>query len=287
MDDLAAKEMRQALRNVQEHLAQAHLTLGAQRETTGLVDVVHHPTSKLPNLNYVTPRKSTAWISGKEVQQGLDQLRKLGRIPRVHYIEGLFPPMFAKTLHGLGLRVEQETPIMLYHPSQTPLPKRSVPDSVTLVPVKDQRGSELWWYIWRNAYYEVLTTGIEPLFVGRDMREIMMGRQIDIIAYSHGFPAGVVRVTIQNNTAHITALALMKELRTPDMTHLLQIEAIKAAVERECTLVFAPGETERDRRQYRELGFVDSGSIVCYAERTSSTHEESHDTLAQPVLVLR
>lgn len=291
MDDSAAKDVRRVLRQVQEHLFQAHLNLGAERETLGMVDVVHHPVNALPYLNYVTPRRNTAWVSGKEVEQGLTRLRDLHRAPRVHYIEGLFPPLFAKTLRDLGLVVEQETPIMIYKRDDVtskPLRLPSAPDGVILQRVQDQRGSEIWWYVWRNAYYDVLTMGVEPLFVGRDQREIALGKQIDILMYHHGFPVGVVRATIYEETAHIAALALMKELRSPEMTRLLQASVMQVALERGCNLIFAPGDTENDRRLCREIGFVDSGSIVCYSAKGDSTDEDSHgDTLAQPVLVLR
>ncbi len=287
MDDSAIRETRQALRRVQQHLSDAHENLGAKRKTVGLVEIVHHPTSKLRILNYITPRKSTAWVSSKEIAQGIEQLRELDRIPRVCYIEGLFPPMFAKSLHELGLRVEQETPIMLYHPKGGILRLPKMPDGLVLMPVEDQRGSELWWYVWRNAYYDVLTIGVEPLYVGRDMREIATGNQIDILAYRQSFPIGVVRVTIQGETAHITALALMKDVRTPEMTGFLLASALQAAIDRKCTLIFAPGETEQDRRLCRQLGFVDSGSIVCYAEQPNTSYGEADDSLAQSVLTLR
>jgi hypothetical protein len=289
MDESAVRDARRVLRQVQEHLFQAHLNLGAERESNGLVDVIHHPTNKLPYLNYVTPRKSTAWVSGKDVEQGLDFLRKLERTPRVHYIEGLFPPLFAKTLRDLGLAVEQETPIMIYKPdAANPLPPPVAPEGITTSEVKDQRGSELWWYVWRNAYYDVLSLGIEPLFVGRDTREIMLGHQIDILAYHYGFPVGVARVTIWEESAHIAGIALMKEMRTPETTKLIYLTAIHAAEQHQCSMVFAPGDSEQDRRLCREMGFVDSGSIVCYSAKVDAAAEESHELpLAQPVLVLR
>lgn len=288
MDDAAVKEMRLALRHVQEHLTQAHLRLGAERESLGLVDVIRHPKSKAPYLNYVTPRKSTAWVSSKDVEKGILRLRELERMPRVQYIEGLFLPVFAKTLRDLGLRVEQESPLMLYRPAD-PIKPPPKPDSVTVLPVSDLRGVEMWWYVWQNAYYDVLTLGVEPLLVGRDMREITLGRQIDILVYHFGSPVGVARVTFHEESAHIAAFAIMKELREdPQIAHVLQAAAVQAATERKCTLIFAPGDTEQDRRLWRDMGFVDSGSLVCYSERPEESRGKTHDdTLAEPVLILR
>ena len=225
------RETKQILRQVQEHLFHAHLSLGAEHESVGMVEVLHHPTNSLGTLNYATPRRNTAWVSRGMIEPGLERLRQLDRTPRVQYVEGLYPPMFAKELRTLDLKLERETPMMVYRPGgingvRPPAPNVSdAPDGVTIQQATDQRGIELWWYVWRNAYYDVLTLGVEPLFVGRDMAALKSGQQIDILAYRQGFPVGVARVSIHDQTAHILALALMKEARTPQMTKLLQAAA--------------------------------------------------------------
>lgn len=296
MDDAARdkeRESRQILRQVQEHLFHAHMSLGAERETVGMVDVLHHPTNPLGILNYVTPRRNTAWVSGNMIEQGLAHLRKLERVPRVQYVEGLFPPLLAKELRGLNLKVEREVPMMIYKPAgingvvppPVKLPENT--DGVSIQPVHDQAGIELWWYVWRNAHYDVLTLGVEPLFVGRDMAALKTGQQVDILAYRQGFPVGVARVSIHEQTGHILGMALMKESRTPEMTRLLQAAAMQAAIERGCTLIYAPGETEEDRRLCREMGFVDFGSIVCYSAEVEKAREDTNDGIMdQPILAL-
>jgi hypothetical protein len=296
MDDQAAaeeKESRRILRQVQEHLINVHTNLGAKQDTVGMVDVFHHPTNPIPNLNYVTPRRNTAWVSGTMVEQGLNHLRTFGRTARVQYIEGLFPPLFAKTLRDLKLEVERETPLMIYKPDginghqPPPLPTTlNLPDGVSIEQVNDRTGVELWWYVWRNAFYDVLSLGVEPLFVGRDMAAMRLGQQLDFLAYRYGFPVGVARLSIQGETAHILALALLKEVRNPAMTRSLQTAVLKGAVERKAKLIFAPGETDADRRLGRELGFVDFGSIVCYSAPAEKARETQHDNnpLEQPVL---
>lgn len=71
---------RTVLRRIESHLRQSHLEMGAEEEGISFVDVIHHPSSALPTLNYVTPRKKTAWVSGQHLQQGIDNLREKGRI---------------------------------------------------------------------------------------------------------------------------------------------------------------------------------------------------------------
>lgn len=296
MDDSTVKESRQVLRRIQDHLFQSHSTAGVQRETINFVDVIYHPVSALPEINYVTPRRNTAWVSGVYIQQGLDRLAELERRPRVQYIEGLYPPLFAKTLRELGLQVESEMPLMVYRPggllNHTPQPplKPSTPPSVRLELVSDQHGVEVWWYVWRNAFYGVHTAGVEPLAVGRDVASLRLGQQIEVLLYQHNFPVGVVQVSMQSltKTAQVTALALLPEARSPQLTKLLIAAAIRAAQARGCTLIFAPGENEGDRQLKRELGFIDVGSLVCYAARSDNMDEDQmHDFLVQPVLALR
>src|SRR5829696_21106 len=106
MDESAVKESRRILRLIQDHILQAHSLLGVEQESAGMVDVLHHPTNRNGDLNYVTPRRNTAWVSGGYVEKGLERLRQLGRTERVQYVEGLFPPLFAKTLRELGLEPE-------------------------------------------------------------------------------------------------------------------------------------------------------------------------------------
>mgnify|MGYP005840703645 CR=1 FL=1 len=297
MDDEALRESRRILRRVQDHLLAAHTHLGAQRESAALVEIIYHATSAVPSLNYVTPRRSTAWVPAEMVQQGMARLRGHGRVPRVQYIEGLYPPQFSAALRDLGLRAEYETPLMIYVTAgftgkpAPPVTLAPLPDGVSVVEVTDQRGIELWWYVWRNAHYDVLTLGAEPLLVGRDLAAVTLGHQLDVLLYRAGFPTGVARLSIHSQGAHLLGMALMKEARTPDMLRVLTAAATRAALDQGCDLVYAPGETEADRQTLRALGFLDFGSVVRYAPADASTgnDSEAHNDriLGQPVLTLR
>ncbi len=265
------RESKHILRQIQDHLGEMHVKLGALHESVGMTEVYHHPTTNTPTLNYITPRKNTAWVSSTYLQQGLSHLAQYDRLPRVEYIEGLYPPAFARTLRDLGLELEHETLIMVYKPGgiagrTTPmLVERPLPEGIAIRQANDQESIGQWWYVWRNSHYDVLSLGVEPLFVGHDMQATWTGKQLDYILYYGGFPAGVVRVSLHKETAHILAMALLKEIRTPAMIQILQMAAVKGALERGAKLIFAPGEEEAERRMARELGFMDFGSIVCYA----------------------
>ena len=170
MDNSTVKETRQLLRRILDHLFQAHSAFGVDHETVGFVDVIHHPTNQIPDLNYVTPRRNTAWVSGKFVQQGLDRLRALDRLPRVEYIEGLYPPQFAKALSDLGLEsgTRNADHGVLAGGCQQESAAHVVPGGIRLEIVTDQRGIEQWRAVWQSDGYDVLTLGVEPLAVGRD-----------------------------------------------------------------------------------------------------------------------
>ncbi len=285
------RESRRILRRVQAHLLKSHIGMGAQHETAGLMEVVYHPHNANRTLNYSTPRQRTAWVSGGQVLQGLDYLRQRDRTARVQYIEGLFPPPFAGTLRELGLTLESETPLMVHMRdgfggrTAPTLAEPTRPEGITLEEVTDHRGAEHWWYVWRNAHYDVYTLGVEPLFVGRTLASVAMGEHTDFIAYQRGFPVGVARLTLHDDSAHIVAIALMRESRTAAMQLYMQHVALNAALERGCSLVFAPSDDDDERRiRRRQLGFVDLGAIVCYAEKPDEPVRGSDDRLDQPIL---
>lgn len=262
----AVRQVRRSLRNIQAHMLQAHLNLGASRHDLGLVEALYHPSNTLSHLNYIVPRRNTAWIPAQEIKKGLDFLRGRERMPRLYLIGGLYPPLFAKSLRDVGLSVEREIALMA-HVAGDQMP--SIPsrvDGLHTALVDNQDGIALWWYIWRNARYEVVANGVEPVYIGRDMREMAMGNQQDIILYQDRFPIGVARLTYVDQSANITAVAVLKESRTPESVGMLYQAALQTALNRGCDMVFTSGETEADRQASRRSGFVDVGSLICYAE---------------------
>jgi len=128
----------------------------------------------------------------------------------------------------------------------------------------------------------VVTHGIEPVYIGKSLRDIALGNQADIILYMEQLPIGVARITFHAETAHISALAVMHQFRDSDTLKFIQHKAIAIAAQKNKRIVFTSGEIEADRRICREAGFVDSGSIVCYAENGDTHREEAHgDSVGQ------
>jgi hypothetical protein len=291
MSDADIKEARRILRLIQEHLLDAHLRLGAKQEPAGLVDVIYCEDNGLRDLNYVTPRKSTAWVPGPQVEMGLNRLSELGRAKRVSFIEGLYLPVFAKSLRELGLKAEREITLMTYTPPKGAKPSAiDLPEGVAIKPFSDADHGQAWRDIWRDPAFDMMASGIEPMYVGEESQE---SRQQDFVLTKDDAVIGAARITFHEQTAHIVALALKRENHTPETARILHQAALNATLERACELIFISGEKEADRAVCRNIGFVDTDSIICYAEastdaqpdgKTSNPHE---DTLAQPVLALR
>lgn len=280
------KEARETLRRVETHLRQAHLNMGSIEESSGMVDVIHHPYSHLPTINYITPRRKTAWVSTTYIEQGIDYLRDLGRRARVRFADGLFPPIFGRSLRDLGLSLETENPLMVYRADVERLSITFPPDvQFSFVANHDSMG--IWWYVWRNAYYNVAVSTVDPMYIGHSMRDVYLGHQINIIMYKNRFPIGATRITIHDNTAHIAAHAVMREFYTPEWDKTLRLVAMDAALSEGCDLLFVSGSDDETRARYRELGFIDSGSIVCYADANAEVEDHlMNDPLAQSVLII-
>ena len=295
MSDPAINEPRRILRRVQKHLSQTQLNLGTLRESIGLVDVVYHPTNTHPLLNYVTPRNNTAWIPAPEIKKGLDRLRDLKRAPRITYIEGLYPPLFAKAIRELNMVVEQETAILTYRIDEAQLAERKripvkLPVEFRMETADKQEHSVVWWYLWKKAGASSLVRSIEPLSIGRAAQDPDQGSQINLIFYEGKSPIGVARLTIHKNNAYIPALAMTQTARTQDKMTLLYRVVMDLAWQYDCTLVFTSEDVESDHQLCRDMGFIDSGSVVRYVERTdlqTPGKDRVDEEMAQSVFALR
>jgi len=283
MDRTEIKQARTTLRRVQAHLHQTHLNWGAEEQSVGFVDVVHHNSSTSPNLNYVTPRKNTAWVSGKHVADGIEVLRDLERKARVRFVDGLYPPIFVRELRSLGLTAEAEFPIIIYNIDDQKKVTEAAPTEITITQAEDQESMSLWWYIWKNAYYDVIASGIDPMLVGRELREVHNQQQINLILYRDRFPIGAALLTLHDNSAHLVAQAIMRDHRSSTLEAQLTAATIRAAAEADCDLVFMVGMTEELRQQQRERGFVDSGSIVVYVEKEDKNERNESDAEQQNI----
>lgn len=293
MNDSTVKQIRQILRQVQSHLTEAHLRQGAEQEQVGLVEVLHHPNSTSPELNYVTPRKNTAWVSIPEVTNGLKVLKSHARALRVMFIEGLFIPAFGERLASAGLARESELRVMALQLDPMELETVS-PDefdsdetltlgTMTFVNVASRAESALWWYLWRNAHYDVVTQTAELRFIESSFKQISEGHQLDLIMRIGGIPAGVASLTLSTDrtSAQISAFALARETRSLPHAQQLLEEVVEQVKAKGISLLFFALSDVLLNTASQGLGFVDCGGIVCYSEATDPFQTgATHDALA-------
>lgn len=289
MNDSTVKQTRQILRQVQSHLTDVHSQRGAVQEQVGLVEVLHHPQSTMPELNYVTPRKNTAWVSIPEVINGLKVLKGHERALRVMFIEGLFIPAFGDRLSSIGLARESELRVMALQLTPTEIETTS-PDELdsdqtmlsgttTFISAGSRPESALWWYLWRNAHYDVVTQTAELRFIDSSFKQISDGHQIDLIMRVGGIPVGVASLTLnaERTSAQLSAFALARATRSLPHAHQLLEHVVEQVQAKGVSLLFFAQADVLLNTASQSLGFVDCGGIVCYAEANDPSRLGSSD----------
>lgn len=277
------KSHKERLRQIEDHLRHAHDTMGVQRDAIGFVEVVHHPTYILPALNYVTPRRKTALVPGKHIEDGISSLRDYRRSARMLYVEELFPSFFGESLQKIGLSLQKRFPLWVVDLTQEIIPP-ILPDNLIVNTVLDQQGIEIWSLVWRNANYRVYGTPLEPLQIGK--HHICQNKVIDVILYHHHTPIAVARLTIHDTTAHLMARALLQSTQPLHLHQWLIQVAVQKAKEQACTLLFICDSDIEQLLSSSDLSCQQEGSMLCYTDNVDNIHgEETHDAVEQPVLL--
>lgn len=279
------KDSRTIMRRIQEHLRHMHIAMAGQTESVGYVQVICHPELHAPNINYMMPRRGTVSVPETDIARGLAHMRELDRLPRIYFAEGLFMPRFTQILTQLNLQVENEFPMMVQQKPETITPLR-LKDELRIVTVATQQDAAIWWYVWRNAFYDVITTGAEPLVIGQTMAELYFKRSINLILYRYDLPVGAVQITCHEASAYLVGFAIMKEVRTPELIQTLRQAAVQAAFEADCDMVFTTGTLADDRQALRDLGFSDAGNMIAYHEVSDQEALTTPEHAYQTVLVI-
>lgn len=290
MNSEAVKNARTLLRRALEHIESSCERLNVERESIGFVDVILHPESAIPDLNYVTPRRNTAWIGSEAIVRGLDYLHERGRDPRFFYIEGLIPPQFSHTLTALNLIEGQRTPIMVYEASGDRgilLPHDSVPGGLKLEipPRASTDGVTAWETIAQDGGYVMTALHLEPVAAGTALQ------QADLIVCDGSQILGIARVSLnaELRTAHVVATALHQRRQTATMARLLYTNVLRYAVDHGADMIFTSAPAGLNHFVLRELGAVKMGSAVFFADPTrSSAHKDTrtNERLANSLLSL-
>jgi len=283
MNRSKVKSHKERLRQIEDHLRHAHDTMGVERDAIGFVEVVHHPTYILPALNYVTPRRKTALVPGKHIEDGISSLRDHRRSARLLYVEELFPPFFGQSMQKIGLWLEDRFPLWVIDLTQPITPETRL-DNLSVKTVVNQQGLEIWSLVWRNAKYRVHWTPLEPLQIGKQY--IHQNTVVDVIVYHHHTPIAVARLTIHNNTAHLMARALLLSTQPLHLHQWLIQVASKTAQEHDCTMLFICDSEVEQLLVASNLPCQQEGNMLCYTDSIDQPYgEETHDTMEQPLLL--
>ncbi|MDX2136619.1 MAG: hypothetical protein SF123_00870 [Chloroflexota bacterium] len=255
-DDI--KQVRTLLRRIEGHRIQTHQDRGALHETVNMVEVLYHPTSALPELNYLMPRRGAAWVSAAALQTGIERIIAVGRTPHIVYLEPLLPPVFRQTLEQVEMRRAAESSI--YAVDVSDAPARAAGDMVLIAQTVGDVAR--WW----RARSRILAG------TRRFRREV---RQIEAIhalaATGRALPLLIDR---QADVAGIASLELQPALKTARLVEFLPLHAddrapllrgiLHAAAARGCDLLFGAGAIFGTTDDLAAYGFTHLGSAVAY-----------------------
>lgn len=284
MDEASVRQLRVLLRQVQEHRLAAHRAFGCVQQSAGMVDLVHHPASALPDLNYVLPRRNTAWVPVAYVEQGLRRLRELNRAPVFQYLDVLFPAEFAGALLKAGLRDEPPLPVMAYTVDglggvRPPRPATLLPDGACVRAGRHGRGIRLWRQA--GARQIVAYGGLVDLTPGAD------AQAIDLTATFQRRAVGFARLDTRTDTGWLAALVVAGD--APDeMASALVAAALRSALRRGCRLIFAHPETPEGEMLLQTAGFIAVSWLRRFTLPVSESEMKADDDfLAQSVSAAR
>lgn len=324
MDDEQLRRAHRLLRRAADHAASAPVESGARRETVGLVDVVTHPLSTAPDLNYLTPRRGVGWLSASQLRPGLERLRECGRAPCVMLVEGLLPPQFTAELRSIGLVPVRQSPLMVYavegvlSPPPSPAPDTR-PHAV--IAVSDRDGDRVWRGITANAGIRLLASPYLPRTFHPTMtRRANAPDDTSPLSREEQETDPVLQllepytpVVEQDGTAPFASVpgawaltrrgALIGMLRADvqtragsvlirgasvlgagDMLAALLNGALRDWLHLGCDLALALAASESDRAACRMIGFVDVGEIVWYTLPGLQPHPTTAQAEADDVI---
>lgn len=262
---------RRLLRRITDHIHQAHLAQGAQEVAQGLALVVTTPASADERLNYVMPRRGTAWLPENHLVEAVAKLRQHQRAPVVWYADGLFPPSFGKTMLSQGLQNQQEWPVMIYQ-GRPIVP--AVPDGLQVRPLPAEQAQQAWnaahssaalWQMWHNP--------LQPLGLGADFAAW------DVAAWRADRMVMLMRASRYERSLHLMARAIY--VSAQDQHGMLLMACAQAllsalydpAQPSSADLAFAIAPSAAERKLWRELGFVDGGSLIHFSSNTAVASE--------------
>ncbi len=269
------KTAKAMMRRIHEHIQHAHHQLGTEVQSVSFTEVMYHPTSDHPSLNYVTPRRNMAWISGQHIQQGIDVLQEFDQNARVYFIEDLYPPMFGDQLAQLPLMEQWKIPVMIRELNAETVAPRYHNQGVYQQGTHDD--VTLWWETWAQLYGR----DYPKTMIEEDLTALKEHRLLNLIQEREDKIVGVARLTLYEKSAHLVDWKLHDD--ATDLLHNLLTQCLSIAHEHACDCFFALVNHEQTRTILDSLDFTTLSHVVCYAETEPTLNETVDESLVQPL----
>lgn len=288
-DNSEIKITRTMLRRIEEHRLLSQINRGVICETVNMVDVVYHPFDASPALNYITPRRSAAWVSAGAASEGLARLAQLERMAHVIYLEGLMMPIFRQTLAGIGLEWSKEDALYAAEPqpdahtgeagdAKALTGSQAAPPAVC----EDAQGLARWWSAWRTLRYDVIAPGASAALVQASAAAVKEGTHVYcLIRDSVDRPLAAGRLDLQPalKSAEIDRFEAQDGASAQALLAALQA----GATGRGCHFIFAACGPADTLLAAQVSGWTLAGKSVQYRAPAAPPHRNKHEQLAQPL----
>ncbi len=267
------RDERQTLRGIQGHVRTVALESRVLVEQVGTVDVYFHPTNPSPYLNCAMPHKGVAWVRREDLLAAFEGLERLGRLPRLVFLDALFPEAFRQQIGLMGLTPEDRRAVMVFHPLLGPdvpgeIPLGRLPE--TLAPPVTARiaAAEIelatWLRIFRAAYYNAESVMIAPGEIQPLYEAIRKSESAFVIASYEGSPLGAARVGLRPPTAQLEVVATAPLWHGMGLENALIATATRAALDQGCDTIFTIAPPDDQIHTYLRLGFVEVTHILTF-----------------------
>lgn len=271
--DFLNREERRVLRSIQEHLNHALSVSNAVSEQIGTVDVYFHPSNSDLLLNCVTPHKGVAWARRDDLLDGFRGLERLGRVPRLVFQDELFPEAFCQQLEIMGLTLEDQRVVMVYHPLVGPIPLDEIPlgclPNASPTPVSAWAATTradlaTWLRVFNAGYFNTEMITVPPDTLDPLARASAEGTHVYVLASYERAALGAARIALHPPTAQIEAMVTAPLWYGMGLEIGLIMTAVREAEARGCDTLFTIAPPPESRAIYRRLGFEDVAHLVIY-----------------------
>lgn len=276
------RDERQTLRSIQSHLCETILRQGAVCEQIGTIDVYMHPSNYDPSVNYATPHKGVAWVRREDLVAAFIGLENLGRLPRLMFLDSLFPAAFQQQLRYLGLVIEHEQTVLVYRPLYGP----ALPDEIALGRLPEHVNQELisariartpeelatWLSVFRTVYYNTDLITVQPEEVTPLLHATQSNSYMFVTASYSGTPLATARLSLCPPTAGLEVVGTAPHWHGMGLEIALITTAVNSVLSGDCDTTFIVAPVPDTIHLYRRLGFVDMAHILTFWREADAAH---------------